>query len=394
HPNYSNRFFTFANRVAEMVSRRHPNKLLGCLAYSYCQEPPSFPLHPNVIPYVTNDRAQWRDPKFKRRDMEHLRAWAKKARQLGVYDYYYGSGYVIPRVFFHISAEAIKFCHSIGVTAWYAEIYSNWALDGPKAWLASQLLWDSDQRVDELLNDYYRNFFGRAAEPMQAYFALCERQWMRQRGAGRWFKGFFDPSQLEMFPPSICMRLQSLLDRAMKLADSAIVRKRIRLYQRGLRYTTLYSTVYHLDKELTMMRIRRAKDVHRVLRMLRDFATATAQLQNYEEAIMREPLLRPVIPFRERARWSPGGNMLTALDTATAKVRRREKLNSIIAEVEAIARELRNTPLARALRAWALVQRPSSQLKQLVANPSFEERAEGVREQKGIGWSTEGVPPG
>jgi hypothetical protein len=98
-PNYSNRVFTFMNRVAEITSQKHPDKLLGCLAYANCEEVPSFPVHPNIIPYLTNDRAQWRNKQFKQQDQDLLRRWAKAARQLGVYDYYYGSGYVIPRFF-------------------------------------------------------------------------------------------------------------------------------------------------------------------------------------------------------------------------------------------------------------------------------------------------------
>ncbi len=97
--NYSNRVFHFMNQVAELTSQKHPHKLLGCLAYAVCEEVPSFPVHPNIIPYLTNDRAQWRDKGFRQQDQDLLRRWAQAAHQLGVYDYYYGVGYVIPRFF-------------------------------------------------------------------------------------------------------------------------------------------------------------------------------------------------------------------------------------------------------------------------------------------------------
>ena len=113
--NYSNRVFHFMNQVADRVAQKHPDKLLGCLSYSVCEEVPSFPVHPNIIPYLTNDRAQWRDDGFKRQDQDLLQRWAKAVRQLGVYDYYYGLGYVIPRFFPTVSAESIKFCHATGV---------------------------------------------------------------------------------------------------------------------------------------------------------------------------------------------------------------------------------------------------------------------------------------
>ena len=49
-PNYSNRFFTFVNRVAEELARSHPDKYLGCLAYHVTEPPPTFKVHPRVIP--------------------------------------------------------------------------------------------------------------------------------------------------------------------------------------------------------------------------------------------------------------------------------------------------------------------------------------------------------
>ncbi len=189
-PNYSNRVFTFMNRVAGITSQKYPDKLLGCLSYANCEEVPSFPVHPNIIPYLTNDRAQWRDARFKRVDQDLLRRWARAARQLGVYDYYYGAGYVIPRFFPALSGESIKFCYGVGVRAWYAEIYSNWGLDGCKAWLASQLLWDVKQDPRKLVDEYYTSFFGAAREPMKRYWDRCEQIWMRQGGRRLLAQGF------------------------------------------------------------------------------------------------------------------------------------------------------------------------------------------------------------
>ena len=58
---------------------------------------------------------------------------------------------------------------------WYAEIYSNWGLDGCKAWLASQLLWDVRQDPRALVDQYYSDFFDAASEPMKRYWERCER---------------------------------------------------------------------------------------------------------------------------------------------------------------------------------------------------------------------------
>ena len=82
-PNYSNRVLHFMNAVAEITSQRHPDKLLGCLAYHNCEEVPSFPVHPNIVPYLTNDRAQWINDDFRADDQDLLRRWSKGSPSVG-----------------------------------------------------------------------------------------------------------------------------------------------------------------------------------------------------------------------------------------------------------------------------------------------------------------------
>ena len=70
--------------------------------------------------------------------------------------------------------------------AFYAEIYSTWSLDGPKAYVASQLLWNVNQKAEALVDEFCRDLFGRAAEPMRRYFRFLEERWL---GAAFGFDG-------------------------------------------------------------------------------------------------------------------------------------------------------------------------------------------------------------
>ena len=146
-PNYSNRFFTFVNRVAEGLSRSHPDKYLGCLAYHVTEPPPTFKVHSRVIPYLTAGRANWTDPAIREGDQKLIRQWCAKVPVVGIYDYYYGAGFISPRIFTSLTDASLKFAHQQGVRAFYAEIYSTWSLDGPKAYVASQLLWNVNQKA-------------------------------------------------------------------------------------------------------------------------------------------------------------------------------------------------------------------------------------------------------
>ena len=392
-PNYSNRVFTFMNRVAEITSKKYPDKLLGCLAYANCEEVPSFPVHPNIIPYLTNDRAQWRDAAFRAEDEDLLGRWAQATRQLAVYDYYYGSGYVIPRVYPHISAESIKFCHEVGVRAWYGEIYSNWALDGCKAWVASRLLWDSSLDVDALVDEYYTDFFGAAKEPMKKYWDRCEQIWTEQAGEARWFKGFFDIRQLEMFPRDVCMELRGYLREAERAADMDLVRTRVRFYRDGFRYTDLYSQVYWGNQELSETRIESDADLEIAARKLVRYGGASEQLRSYyENTISQDPLLKPVIPFQERAKTLMGTPVLPTL----ARMSQWAEMNDASEKLGGPLKELteQETDVGRMASAYLVMLEEPAKAVEVMPNPGFEADAKTADKPEGIDWNAEGCPPG
>jgi len=359
--NYSNRFFTFANRVAAELARTHPDKYLGCLAYNVTEPPPTFDLHPRIIPYLTAGRANWTDPAIREGDQKLIRGWCRKVPVVGIYDYYYGSGFISPRIFTGLSEASLKFAHQTGVRAFYAEIYSTWSLDGPKAYVASQLLWDVNQSAAGLVDDFCRGLFGKAAAPMRAYFAFLEQRWMsRPGGSNVMWHGFFDPAQLDLWPPAVCAEARRFLSQAEAAAsgEEETVRQRVQLYSDGFRQTELWSTLYHGDKAL------------RTLADLERCADAQVQLERLNrEVILPNPLHRASIPFEERAGNLPGRSLAGALLRLSDQPDARAALErlastSASAEVKAAAR------VALALRAH-----PERAVQRLT-NPGFEPAAE------------------
>ncbi|MES2697029.1 MAG: DUF4838 domain-containing protein, partial [Verrucomicrobiota bacterium] len=153
-PDYSPLVHTFMNRVAADLARTHPQKLLGSLAYYWSENLPPFPLHPQVVPYVTADRSQGYDRAFWSEEMTQQTEWGRLAgrpadaistRRLGLYDYIYGSGFLIPRIHPRLLAESLRHARRAGFTDYYAEVNPNWGLDGPMPWLTTQLLRDPEQ---------------------------------------------------------------------------------------------------------------------------------------------------------------------------------------------------------------------------------------------------------
>ncbi len=79
----SENVFHFVNEVAKAVQREYPGKMVGILAYSAYAHPPSFDIEPNV--YVELTRGYRRTPLS---SVEQIVAFSKKAKNLGIYEYY------------------------------------------------------------------------------------------------------------------------------------------------------------------------------------------------------------------------------------------------------------------------------------------------------------------
>jgi hypothetical protein len=229
-PDYSDLVFTFMNRAAANLVRTYPDKYLGALAYYWAEAVPSFPVHPQVAPFLTTDRSQGYDASFKQAEFELQDRWAKSgARRLGMYDYLDGFGYLIPRVHTRLIAENLRHARRAGFTDYYGEASPNWGLEGPMSWLVAQLLRDPEQSEDLLLDEYYRRYFQTAAVPMRRFFERCEEQWMRQPGPPYWLKYYRDEAQAGLFPSTVCQELRGLLKEAARDAGAPEIKARVAL---------------------------------------------------------------------------------------------------------------------------------------------------------------------
>ncbi|HIE51641.1 MAG TPA: DUF4838 domain-containing protein [Armatimonadetes bacterium] len=395
-PNKSDRVFSFMNAVAEELMRTHPDKYLGCLAYSWCEAVPTrVRIHPHIIPYLTNDRAQWRDPDFQAEDKALLRAWARAVPTFAIYDYYYGSGYVTPRVHTQTIVESLRFCRAVGVSGFYAELYPNWGLDGPKAWLTAQLLWAVEQDPQALLDDYYRRFFGPAAGPMRRFYTRCEEAWMNQPGKAHWFKGFFDARQLEAFPPELVAELSSHLRQAARLAaDEERVRRRVKFVQTAFGYTERFADLYWASKRLLEMAVRSRASWREALRWAERTLRAKERLDRYyAEVIEPDPLQKPRIPFFERARWDPTSSVVGVLTKAVDWALAHGEGEAVRADLRRWAAQPRS-PLAETVQAFLKLLERQEELKNLLSNPGFEAVSGPVGGGEGVDWESTGTPPG
>lgn len=227
---YSNAVFTYANNVASIISKSHPDRLLGILAYSFYQNVPDFSLEPNLVPFLTTDRSQWYDKSYRAEDLALIGKWSRSgARLIGTRDYYYGFPYLVPRTMTDHVMDSIPTLYKAGVRAFHSELDPIWGYDAPKAWLAAQLLWDANADPVQLRDEFYEGCYGPAADAMGRFFSECDQAWNAQSGPARWIKYFGNLNQASLYTPDRLRRMRELLDQATSMPLTDKQRARVQM---------------------------------------------------------------------------------------------------------------------------------------------------------------------
>ncbi len=250
-PDYSDLLFKFLNEVAASLVKQFPNRFVTTYAYDWTENTPRFPVAPNVMPYLTADRSMWFDSTFAANDRALIERWGRGGPQFfGLYDYYYGAPFLVPRPTLWAVTDAIPYAYEKGARAFYAEATPNWAFDGPKPWLAAQLLWNPKQDSGKLLDEYYARFWKESASPMRAFYELCDQQWREQPKPPVWVKYLKDDDQRRLFPPQVREQLRQHLSDAAATAKAGIVRERVKFVSDAFRVSEAFCLHDEVREEL------------------------------------------------------------------------------------------------------------------------------------------------
>lgn len=280
-PDYSPLVFTFMNRAAASVAAVHPDRYLGCLAYFWCENPPPFAVHPQVLPYVTTDRAHYYDAAYRAADLELMSRWgALGVRAFGLWEYGYGHGFLVPRLPHRALGEAVREGARRGARGYFADTTPQPGFDTFKVWMLARLLWEPTLTDEELTEDFFRGYYGPAAEPMRRFFARCEAQWLAQSGPPFWLKFYLQEDQATLFPSGVCRELRALLtDAATRAAGDAVLAARVGLTSRAFAVTEAYGEFHRSRTALAQVALRLAGSEQAAIDELARFGQARERLQ-------------------------------------------------------------------------------------------------------------------
>ncbi len=188
--------WTFIDRAAAAVSRTHPGLKISNYAYSANLLPPETieRFHPNVVLGICQHRSRFGDPDAWAQALALREAYLRKLPdpRFSLWEYYLDARSGVPVYFTRniirdlrwlrgkVRGEGIEVFrgHSSG-----ADPRPDPALAANhlNCWLTARLWWDPELDAEALLAEYFRRFYGPAAEAMQAFVAYCEEHWPAMR---------------------------------------------------------------------------------------------------------------------------------------------------------------------------------------------------------------------
>ena len=252
YDDYGNAVFAFTNAVANSAAAGYPDRLVAEIAYLYTENPPDFKMSPNTAIFLCTDRQNNFDESERRKDLELLEKWAKSGvGRLGIYDYNYGTPYFVPRGSPTLIADSLKYARRLGATLYVCESRPLWAYDAHKMYILAKLLKDANADAEMLRREFFKSYFGNAAESVGRFFETAENAWLSRRDKPTWLKLYKRESQAELLDADAIGKMESALAEAeLTKGTTQIERDRIREIRLAFDITKAFVDAYNLQKKL------------------------------------------------------------------------------------------------------------------------------------------------
>jgi hypothetical protein len=173
-------WFSFINAVAREVRKTHPDKYIATLAYWNYAVPPDITLEPNVSVAPCLHTCYYPvHAEMKENDLRFYRGWQEKSKApvfLWVYYHHPMEPALIdkwkcfPHVMVHETARAMRMFIRDGVRG----IFECGEQDQLEQYVMAKVWDDPEVDVDGLIDEFFRLYFGAAAEPMKRFYLRLE----------------------------------------------------------------------------------------------------------------------------------------------------------------------------------------------------------------------------
>lgn len=244
----------FDNQIAKAVAAKYPGKFVTILAYHSTRvAPKTIRPEPNLLiifcAIVECQARPWTHPvNLKRNVCRDLEDWARLhplgAQGLMSFDYpttYHYAGFAYPALYAY--AENLRYYHKVGIRGAYVCGLGSWKhLEHAYSYVMPRLLWNPEQDLGPLLDEFCQAWYGPAAKPMREYIEMLHRGAMDSPSDGV-MDCHAGPGQKffrELYTPEFCERAYALFSEAEAVAGDALIRNRIAKEKWGILVPDLF----------------------------------------------------------------------------------------------------------------------------------------------------------
>ncbi|NLO74649.1 MAG: DUF4838 domain-containing protein, partial [candidate division WS1 bacterium] len=244
---HSDYHFQFVNAVAREVHKTNPGAPFLTLAYmTHTAVPERVRLDPAIhVQFCwASNRTGFMFPSGDTemaRQTKMLEAWVEEAKEserdlsLWFYNTFPTESYDnlgvngFPGAFAHAFAEQIKFIHKKGFRGIY---HCGWG-EEVENYIGFKLMYDVNQDVEALIDEYFRGMYGPAAAPMKQMYLEMEDAWSNPAHRPKTNVGTQELSWKHLGSPERMARWHKLFEQAQALAGGERERKNLELFDKA-----------------------------------------------------------------------------------------------------------------------------------------------------------------
>lgn len=382
---FKNQYVPFYNNIARLAQKNLPDKLVSFLAYGRgaAPIPENIKLEPNIYVEVVSGLKE---------NMKLLEEWKQAgAKNIGIYDYFYGGGYLVPRHYPHIIGNAWKQAYKkVNLKGgWFESFIQIWLYDGPRQYVLNELAWNINLDIDKLLDDYFVNFYGDASKPMREFFDRIEEIYGRKKDPLYPMADWKNLKQLDEYTWGDIEYLNNKLVKAKEITKEPQVKKRLDLFEKIWKLSELYLQSYLVVKDLTTIKeVKNEKNIEDIINKAKIGFQAVKSAENYtmtpeeEKAIFVNTNLES---FKNQQTLNPKPFLENETYRVFAKIteyleKQGKKEKDIETFWKQIAQESEDS-LKKIVLSQIFVKKSPEVKKNLVINGSFEPEQEPSQEE-------------
>lgn len=243
-PAVSDRYLKFFIDIAQQVQKEEPDVVINFYAYADYTRPPKEVMKApsNLVAWVAPIRFcrlhsldnSLCEPRHRCKDV--VDGWAKSMSRIGWREYNYNlAECTVPFSKISVWKQDLPYMKKIGCVGLNIESLVYWHLNGVNTYLAAKMAWNADLNVDQVMDDFYTKFGGKAGPYIKAYWTRIDEAYRTTDAHAGSFYAI--PA---VWTDALVKACQADLDAAMEAADNDLIRQRVEMFQLGLDNAKLY----------------------------------------------------------------------------------------------------------------------------------------------------------